>query len=1276
MESEEGQAEAQDDRKGEEAVVNEETTVEGLPNEAERKISGLLPETGVGQGEAKDSEASEGEAKDSEASEGEAKDSEASEGKVEDLLEASQGETEEEVEKEHEAPATGELMEPDQDTFEPLAELDRGVAEDALKGDVALDMSGEEAEEIIEPDLGKAEELETVVLEAIQHQSNREKEEAEESSEPNQEEISVSGSPDEGEAEGKTGKGMDQQETEEFIHEEEALVGEGEMVLEMGGHGTEELAGPDHGKEEDLVEEDRVDSGERVEKGDEQQKLMGLQEGEAEATVRDDEAVEEAEKMPESVELGESDKEVGESTEDKGKMDELSGLGQGEILEVTGKEEDVVPAMDYKETEKVSGVNERELEEVTAEEDAILARGQEELVGLGQGEIEVLSGEEEPVLDKREAEMTVGPGEEGLGEEIEREDRVSGVDQREAESMIVEGDVVSAEGWGEVEDSVKSSRGEAEEVAPSMDQVKAEALQEDLRESELVIAEGEAGASEEKAEHLVVASQEEVEGETEKESMPSTLDQGSPGIDERQVEEVTTEKDVESVEDQKQVEDLAGISQGEIGDMVATVEEGEAEKVLGEDKREAEVSISKGDAAFIEGEGLVVTSQEETEEVTVKEDMIKVAIDVAEQVIGAAQRETEEMTAMGQEEGREEAVGAPERIAGTQEETGGLEEVLVQSQEMGAEEEVKLGTSQEKVGDLAEPEQRETKEHVGLDQEEARQLGSTEMVTREESREKKEALVGDQSDTKVLVEPFQGPVVEVTSVGEIVLAEQHQGTLGRKVSSQEKTLIWSPELEEQLGGPTQEMAGVPSREVILSQRARPIEEDTRVTWLASDTNLARGRVESSLKVAELKKSGSSVLSSHFSQRTAIGSQEERRKLKGKIISGLAGLRQGPILVPHQGATRSCGFRRGVLEHRAPGLIVTSLTAMAQQKGMVKEASTQLGKGELDQRETRSAELRSRAIRVKVGEPVVMMGYRIGREGMSCFSEADNRIEGFQHVPMMEEAGKEPDQTPAELPRQEEKVKELETLAKDVDDRARQHPEGMYLPWLGRPLTQDYATIRPGSGWTAGLGSGHGLALGPLRAGIKERINMMVTGQGAVKSGGPSPEPPVSGMGRRVFGLTSQSGNVHWVKDVLGSKQTVSRLSVTVCGSKASSPDSMAGRRSPGVLTGKQELKDWRDGVMGIAIKRYNAMRRAMWGEGPAGLHVKGVKVAEISNGIPLSSVKTSSILGQVEQRALRLAQHVEGEAVSGLEVEGQGLADRLKQDMESAGSGQGGRITR
>ncbi|XP_028560880.2 uncharacterized protein LOC114583697 [Podarcis muralis] len=1233
MEPEEGQAEAQDERKGEEAVV------EGPPNEAERKISGLLPETGVGQGEAKDSETSEG--------------------KVEDSLGASQGEAEE-AEKEHEAPATGEFMEPDLDTFGPLAGLDRGVAEDALKREVALGMSGEEAEEIIEPDLRKAEELETVILEELQLKSNREKEEVEESREPNQEETSVFGSPNEREAEGKTGKGMDQQETQEFVHEEEALLGEGEMVLEMGGNWTEELAGPDHGKEEDLVEEDRVDSGERVERGDEQEKLMELEEREAEATVREDEAVGEAEKIPESVEVGESDKE-GESTDNHGEMEELSGLGQGEMLEVTGKEEDVAPAIDYEETEKVPDVNERELEEVTAEEDAILARGEEELVGLGQGGIEVLTGEEEPVLGKREAEMTVGPGEEGLGEEIEREDRVSGVDQGEAESMIVEGDLASSEGWGEVEDSVKSSRGEAEEVAPSMDQVKAEVLQEDLRESELVIAEGEADAAEEKAEHLVVASQGDVEGKTEKESMASTLDQGSPRIDEKQAEEVA--EDVESVEDQKQVEDLAGISQGEIGSMVATVEEGE-------DKREAEVATSKRDVAFIEGEGLVVTSQVETEEVTVKEDMIHVALDVAEQVIGAAQRETEKMSAVGQEEGREEAVGAPVRVAGAQEETGGLEEELVQSQEIGAGEEVKLGTSQEKVGELAEPEQRETKEQVGLDQGEAKQLGSTERVIREESREIREALFGDQSDTKVLVEPFQGPVVEVTSVGEIALTEQHQGTMGRKVPSQEKTLVWSPELEEQLGGPTQEMAGVPSR-------AKPSEEDTRVTWLASDTNLAQGQVEPSLKVAELNKSGSSVLSSHLSQRTAIGSQEERRKLKGKIISGLAGLRQGPILVPHQGATRSCGFRRGVLEHRAPGLIVTSLTAMAQQKGVIKETRAQLGKGELDQRETRSAELRSRAIRVKVGEPVVMMGYRIGREGMSCFSEADNRIESFQQVPVMEEAGKGSDQTPAEPPRQEQIVKELEILAKDVDDRARQHPEGMYLPWLGRPLTQDYSTIRPGSGWTAGLGSGHGLALGPLRAGIKERINMMVTGQGAVKSAGPSPEPPVSGMGRRVYGLTSQSANVHWLKDVLGSKQTVSRLSVTVHGSKAGSPDSMAERRSPGLLTGKQELKDWRDGVMGIAIKRYNAMRRAMWGEGPAGLHVKGVKVAESPiDTLPLSYVKTSSILGQVEQRALRLAQHVEGEAVSGLEVEGQGLAERLKQDMEPAGSGQGGRITR
>ena len=84
----------------------------------------------------------------------------------------------------------------------------------------------------------------------------------------------------------------------------------------------------------------------------------------------------------------------------------------------------------------------------------------------------------------------------------------------------------------------------------------------------------------------------------------------------------------------------------------------------------------------------------------------------------------------------------------------------------------------------------------------------------------------------------------------------------------------------------------------------------------------------------------------------------------------------------------------------------------------------------------------------------------------------------------------------------------------------------------------------------------------------------------------------------------------------------------------------------------------------------------MWGEGPVGLHVKGVKVTGSSDYIPASSFHDGSILEQVERKVWRLGQHVAAENMPELEVDGQRITDRLKQNMQLAGAEQGHRVSR
>uniref|UniRef100_A0A2D4HTH9 Uncharacterized protein n=1 Tax=Micrurus lemniscatus lemniscatus TaxID=129467 RepID=A0A2D4HTH9_MICLE len=576
-----------------------------------------------------------------------------------------------------------------------------------------------------------------------------------------------------------------------------------------------------------------------------------------------------------------------------------------------------------------------------------------------------------------------------------------------------------------------------------------------------------------------------------------------------------------------------------------------------------------------------------------------------------------------------------------------MEEIPVHIPDKRNEEKTESETIEEKVEDLTQPEQK-PEEQV---EREGEQLASAGMIDKGETGELEMALAINQNEIMKSLRPSQ-------EKAEIAVID----AVGEKLPFQEKILAWSPELER----PIQEIAGVGSREGI--SRSYRQEDKVSRELISELVRIGQERRDFGLGQVELLETSIKLTE----ELDKLGSEEQSHKVKGKIIIGLAGLRQGPIQVTPPRTVQSAGGYDGVLAHVAPGLIVTGLRK-PEGKRLTKQDHMQLDKRTLEQRETQSAEQGRFGVSMRSNEAMVFMGYRIGRERMSCLSEAEKRMVKIQ-LPELKEIGEKPAIEQVEVPRQEQEVRKEEIQEINASEVVWHQLEQLPTAWLGRPLTRDYMAAQI-SGWTAGIGPGHGRISRSFRAGIKERINLMVMGESATKSA-QKLEPLHFGMRKRMFELTSKSANVHWLNEILSPRPPGSRLGVADQKvHEERSPGLMTERQSPGLFARKKELKDWRDGVMGIAIRRYNAMRLAMWGEGPIGLHIKGRRLTEDLYGLTSRSYKVSSILGQVERRMLTMAQQVTNERVPGLEVGGQSLADILKQDMELARSKKGEKIS-
>nr|XP_060636201.1 A-kinase anchor protein 12-like [Anolis sagrei ordinatus] len=1029
------------------------------------------------------------------------------------------------------------------------------------------------------------------------------------------------------------------------------------------------------------------------------------------------------------VEAGEETLEV-----EIGKEDLASGMDQTEIMseadqsktESKTAEEDIVSAANQREIEGLTRVSQGEMEQLTGNEgmspadqleaEAVLEKravDEVEEAGVSQGEVE----EEIKKKDVDEVEVMETPG----TEEKKAEDVDLAMEQDKAEETEDDAGVTVSQGG--VEDLLRASQEKLDQVTIREDIIPEVGEKEDgtVPEEDTVI--------QRETEDLIGVSQGEVEQVTGNEDVTPAVDQVEA---EAALEDLRKEKDIDRAEE-------VSVSQAEIDEIKKMVDEIEAVEVPGTDEKKAEDVDLAMDKGKTEEDVAIVVEREVTvagdvvlavaEEDSGTTDVATEKVDTVPAVAHTETQDTMEQKII-LPESLEEAGEKAELPMQDEVPIKDLEGIPLQSDEEGTKD-MESRETHEKVEELVAPEKRDSKDLEGFDQGEGKQLESLEETGKEQV-----ALAKDLGEAEVYQDQRAEP-----GVAEKVLSKSQLDAVERKIPSQEEVLARRSTFPEDLIKSTQEIAGVvpgditsrwdqtaepsvaekvlskpqfdaveikiPSQEKVLARRSkfgedliRPTQEIAGVVsgevtsrWDSKKAKLSQEEAALPAKVgwrtpdlsrqtlSVTEKSGrpvSSTVSMRSSQPTPGGSKEQRRMRKGKIITGLAGLRQGPIVSVHHGAMKPTGGRGGVLDHLAPGLIITSLTAQAEQRGLIKEDHKQLERGPSAQRrpsaqrEIQSPDPERYWTRGKTGERVVLMGYRIGREGMSCFSKTDNRAVMFQEEsdleaaalqqgPGLEKAGKLSSHEQLEQVKEEQDVKEQEVREINVTDEIGQGLEGIDLTWLGRPLSGGYAASRPTSGWTAGLGSGHGLTLRSLRAEIKERIDMMVAGQGASKSAGQgvsksagqSPEPPKVGVGRRMIGLAGKPENVHWLKKVLGSDGTVDPLSVAGRSSdiKPQSPTLTSERRSPGLLTGRQQLKDWRDGVMGIAIKRYNAMRRAMWGEGPVGLHVRGVKIESIDS-LPGSSIKTGSILEQVERKVRRLEQHVTAENVPALEVEG------------------------
>ncbi|XP_026538030.1 retinitis pigmentosa 1-like 1 protein isoform X3 [Notechis scutatus] len=536
----------------------------------------------------------------------------------------------------------------------------------------------------------------------------------------------------------------------------------------------------------------------------------------------------------------------------------------------------------------------------------------------------------------------------------------------------------------------------------------------------------------------------------------------------------TEKKDAATTLHQTKAEKVVEGSQGESGQLlgdqkVTVVEAGVAETegvviIPVEDKTEdlvetSEVVMGEKDFTAVEAEsgtiGKVTAEDDVSLVVEVKDENL---VDISETQMGEELIKEKDLA--------EVTVTETEKDVGEVTETESLrikkempqiemEEIPIHIQDKRGEEKTESEMIEEKVEDLTQPEQK-PKEQV---EREGEQLASAGMIDKGETGELEMALAINQNEIMKSLRPSQ-------EKAEIAVID----AVGEKLPFQEKILAWSPELER----PTQEIAGVGSREGI----SRSYRQEGKLSRELISELVRIGQERRNFGLGQVELLETSIKLTEDLDK--LGSEEQSHKVKGKIIIGLAGLRQGSIQVTPHRTVRSAGGYDGVLAHVAPGLIVTGLRK-PEGKRLTKQDHMQLDKRTLEQRETRSAEQGRFGVSMRSNEAVVFMGYRIGRERMSCLSEAEKRMVKIQ-LPELEEIGKKPAIEQVEVPRQEQEVRKEEIQEINANEVVWHQLEQVPTAWLGRPLTRDYMAAQS-SGWTAGIGPGHGRISRSLRADV-------------------------------------------------------------------------------------------------------------------------------------------------------------------------------------------------
>lgn len=679
-------------------------------------------------------------------------------------------------------------------------------------------------------------------------------------------------------------------------------MSEGEAALGEEGNYTEDMT--ETGRKSSLGElKSKAEEEESEELGGADQKDTGLfvspSAGEEEKTPRgiDQWKIKEHEEegiVEESRFFLEKDEEVVLANQDQRKEEDT------EEKEKNMKETAEVLALDQKDSE---GGTEEVVETTEIQKDNDLSR-------FGQGSnLEVTKEGEEVAADatsvyQRETEESVGLGmEQNKVYSRAGDEEVAGVDQRERESLMARETETSVETQGKPEEVLENLR-EAGEMTAVRDATVAEEkarlseanqiqVEEAGKAPETEVDQVEAEIGTEKKDATAATTTTLHQGETEK------LVEGSQGESREPVGEqnVSTEGAVTlTVAEAEHLQESSEMVMGgedKIGKVTTEVVRISVEDNIEDSVETSEVVRGVKDLAALEAEREAVgkVTTEDDRSLAVANLKVENLIGINEIQMGEedmalsveAKEETVEQS-IAEEGVGGEVTEAPEGISRIQEEMPRIvvEEIPVQTQDSRSKEKMESEMIEEKAGDLTQPEQRLAEQ---VEEKEEEQLASAGTIDKVETGELEMALAINQNEITKGPRPSQ-------EKAEIAVID----AVGEKLPSQEKILSWSPELE----GRTQERAGVGSREGIsrsytqegkLSQEL--VAELVRIGQERRDLSLSQvALLETSIRLTE--------------ELGKLAGEEESQKVKGKIIVGLAGLRQGPIQVTPRRTVRSAG----------------------------------------------------------------------------------------------------------------------------------------------------------------------------------------------------------------------------------------------------------------------------------------------------------------------------------------------------------------------------------